>query len=289
MKEPLFHGVCTAMVTPFKNDEINYPMMQKLLERQIESGIHAVVIAGTTGESATLSDHEKAELFRKCKTFVGNDCLIIAGTGSNNTEHSITLSICAEEAGVDGLLVVSPYYNKATSDGIYLHYRAICDAVKLPVIIYNVPGRTGLDIPVPVYEKLSHIENVAGIKEASSDITKVAKIRNTCGEDFPIWSGNDDQIVPVMSLGGLGVISVLSNILPWETKAICDAAQNCDYKTAAQLQCRYMDLIDFLFCEVNPIPVKSMMRAIGYDCGDCRLPLCELTKENLQRMYNLIK
>ena len=289
MNEPLFCGVCTAMVTPFDNGAVNYPMMQKLLERQIEAGIHAVVIAGTTGESATLSDDEKTELFKKCKAFVGNDCLIIAGTGSNNTEHSITLSLTAQEAGVDGLLVVSPYYNKATSEGIYLHYRAICDAVKLPVIIYNVPGRTGLDIPVPVYQKLSQCQNVAGIKEACTDITKIAKIRNICGTDLPVWSGNDDQIVPVMSLGGQGVVSVLSNILPRQTKEICDAAQNGDYKTAAQLQCKYMDLIEFLFCEVNPIPVKSMMRVIGYDCGDCRLPLCNLTKENTLKMNSLLK
>ena len=284
MKHPLFQGVCTALVTPFYDNEINFHMMEQLLQRQIDAGITTVVIAGTTGESPTLSDAEKISLFCRCKEFTGDQCQIIAGTGSNNTAHSIELSIAAQQAGVDGLLVVSPYYNKATVEGIYKHYCAICDAVTLPVIVYNVPGRTGLDIPVSVYKELAGIPNIAGVKEASSDITKITKIRNECGKNLPIWSGNDDQIVPVMALGGQGVISVLSNIKPQETKSICDAALRGDYETAAELQCAYLPLIDFLFSEVNPIPVKAMMKEIGFDCGECRLPLSALSSQNQKRL-----
>ena len=192
MKKPLFTGACTALVTPFLEGKINYPMMDQLLKRQIDAGIKAVVIAGTTGESPTLSDEEKLTLVRRCKDYVGNRCLIIAGTGSNNTAHSVALSVAAEEAGADALLVVSPYYNKATPQGIYLHYLSICNAVSIPVIVYNVPGRTGLDIPVSVYNQLASISNIAGVKEASPDITKIIRIRNDCGPDFAVWSGNDD-------------------------------------------------------------------------------------------------
>lgn len=284
MKKPLFTGVCTAMVTPFLDGKINYPMMEQLLKRQLEAGVRAVVIAGTTGESPTLSDEEKLTLFQRCKEYVGEECLIIAGTGSNNTAHSIALSIAAERVGADALLVVSPYYNKSSADGTYLHYYSICKSVSIPVIVYNVPGRTGMDIPVSVYARLSTIPNIAGVKEASSDITKISKIRNACGADFPIWSGNDDQIVPVMALGGQGIISVLSNIKPAETKAMCDAALDGDFDTAADLQCRMHPLIDCLFSEVNPIPVKAAMKEIGYDCGSCRLPLCELNAEKHSKL-----
>ena len=289
MRKPLFSGVCTAMITPFIDGKVNYPMMDQLLKRQIEAGIQAVVIAGTTGESATLTDDEKITLFRRCKDYVGNQCLIIAGTGSNNTTHSIELSIAAEAAGADALLIVSPYYNKATPDGIVMHYLSICQAVSIPVIVYNVPGRTGLDIPVSVYQRLSRISNIAGVKEASSDITKVARIRNACGTEFPIWSGNDDQTVSAMALGGKGVISVLSNVKPMETMAMCNAALDGDFDTAADLQCRMLPLIDALFSEVNPIPVKAAMKEIGYDCGGCRLPLCALTKDNLIQIKELLK
>ena len=289
MRKPLFTGACTALVTPFLDGKVNYPMMEQLLRRQIEAGIQAVVIAGTTGESPTLSDEEKITLFRRCKEYVGDQCLIIAGTGSNNTAHSIELSIAAEKAGADALLVVSPYYNKATADGIVMHYLSICHSVSLPVIVYNVPSRTGLDISVSAYERLSAIPNIAGVKEASSDITKIAKIRNACGADFPIWSGNDDQIVPVMALGGQGVISVLSNIKPLETAAMCEAALDGDFDTAAELQCKLLPLINALFSEVNPIPVKAAMKEIGYDCGSCRLPLCSISKEKLAQLRSCIQ
>ena len=288
MKKPLFTGACTALVTPFLEGSINYPMMDQLLKRQIDAGIKAVVIAGTTGESPTLSDEEKLTLVRRCKDYVGNRCLIIAGTGSNNTAHSVALSVAAEEAGADALLVVSPYYNKATPQGIYLHYLSICNAVSIPVIVYNVPGRTGLDIPVSVYNQLASISNIAGVKEASSDITKIIRIRNACGPDFAVWSGNDDQIVPAMAVGGSGVISVLSNLYPLQTQAMCDAALSGDFKTASNIQCQFLPLIDSLFSEVNPIPVKAAMNELGYDCGGCRLPLCPMQPDKLKALIECL-
>ena len=289
MKKPLFTGACTALVTPFLDGKVNYPMMEQLLRRQIDAGITAVVIGGTTGESSTLSDTEKITLFSRCKDYVGDRCLIIAGTGSNNTVHSVELSIAAEKAGVDALLVVSPYYNKATPDGIIMHYLSICHSVSLPVIVYNVPSRTGLDIPVSVYQSLARIPNIVGVKEASSDITKITRIRQVCGSHFAIWSGNDDQVVPVMSVGGIGVISVLSNIKPEETAAMCNAALAGDFDTASALQCELLPLIDSLFSEVNPIPVKAAMKIIGYDCGECRLPLTSMNDENREQLAYLLK
>jgi len=284
MRKPLFSGACTALVTPFINGKVNYPMAEQLLRRQIEAGISAVVLAGTTGESPTLSDNEKFELFRRCKAYAGDSCTVIAGTGTNSTEHAIALSVGAEEAGADALLVVSPYYNKATPDGLYAHFLAIAHAVSIPIILYNVPSRTGIDIPVSVYQRLSRVPNIVGVKEASNDITKISRIRIACGEDFAIWSGNDDQVVPVIASGGSGVISVVSNVYPSETNAMCHAALSGDFKTAADLQRHLLPLIDLLFCEVNPIPVKAAMQCIGYDCGDCRLPLTKLTKEHQQQM-----
>ena len=270
MNQPFFTGACTALVTPFLGNRINYPMLEQLLKRQIDAGIEAVVIAGTTGESATLTDEEKLELFRKAKKYAGDSCKIIAGTGSNSTEHTVELSKAAEETGVDGLLLVSPYYNKATSVGLFSHYMAVAHAVSLPIILYNVPSRTGVDIPISVYQRLSKLPNIVGIKEASTDITKITKIIRECGNDLALWSGNDDLITPVMSLGGSGVISVLSNVLPVETQALAKAALAGDFDTAAALQLELQPLIELLFCEVNPIPVKEAMKIIGFDCGNCR-------------------
>ena len=289
MKPILFTGACTALVTPFLGGQVNYPMMEQLLQRQRESGIDAVVIAGTTGESPTLSDKEKLELFRRCKAFAGSGMQIICGTGSNDTAHAVSLSIAAQEAGADALLVVSPYYNKANPEGLYLHYLAVANAVKIPVIIYNVPGRTGMDIPISVYQRLSHIPNIAGVKEASTDIVKIARIRNACGDNLPIWSGNDDQAVAAMALGAKGVISVLSNVLPIETGAMAQAALAGDFDTASALQCQMLPLIDALFAEVNPIPVKATMNLIGYDCGLCRLPLGPISPEVQEKLEAILK
>ena len=288
MKNVLFTGACTALVTPFLNGQVNYPMLEQLLRRQLDAGIRAVVICGTTGEAPTLSDNEKLEIFRRAKRYVGNDCLIIAGTGSNSTEHSVQLSRAAEEAGADALLLVSPYYNNATPEGLIAHYSAIAAAVHIPIILYNVPGRTGVDIPVPVYKCLAQIPNIIGVKEASSDITKISKILASCPGDFLVWSGNDDQAAAVMALGGKGVISVLSNVAPSETQALAQAALDGDFDTAADLQLRLLPLIEILFSEVNPIPVKAAMKLIGYDCGDCRLPLTPISRENYEKLKRLL-
>ena len=288
MKKCLFTGACTALVTPFLGSKVNYPMMEQLLRRQMDAGIRAVVICGTTGESPTLSDAEKLEMFCRAKRYVGDGCLIIAGTGSNSTEHTVALSKAAEAAGVDALLVVSPYYNKATPEGLVTHYSAVAGAVHIPVIAYNVPSRTGVDMSVQVYQCLAQLPNMAGVKEASTDISKIAKIKAACPADFTLWSGNDDQAAAVMALGGMGVISVLSNVLPVETQAMAQAALDGDFDTAADLQIKLLPLIELLFCEVNPIPVKAAMKLIGYDCGECRLPLTPMSQENLKKLQKLL-
>lgn len=288
MKEPLFTGACTALVTPFLDGQVNYPMMEQLLRRQMDAGIEAVVICGTTGEAPTLSDAEKLELFTRAKHYTGGICKIIAGTGSNSTAHTVHLSIAAKKCGADALLVVTPYYNKASPDGLCAHYLAVTQAVDLPVIAYNVPGRTGLDIPLPVYEKLSKIENLVGTKEASVDITKTTKILSQCGSQLTVWSGNDDMTVPMMALGAKGVISVLSNVVPVETRAMCRAALAGDFDTAAALQMELQPLVEALFYEVNPIPVKEAMKMIGFDCGCCRLPLCGMGAENRKRLEQVL-
>ena len=288
MKKVLFTGACTALVTPFLGGQVNYPMMERLLQRQLDAGIRSVVVCGTTGESPTLSDSEKLQLFRRCKEFAGDSMQIICGTGSNDTGHAVELSISAQEAGADALLVVTPYYNKANPEGLFAHYLSIAHAVSIPVIIYNVPGRTGMDVPISVYQRLSRVPNIAGVKEASTDIVKIARIRNACGGDLPIWSGNDDETVAAMALGAQGVISVLSNVLPVETQAMTQAALAGDFDTASALQCDMLPLIDVLFSEVNPIPVKAAMEMIGFDCGPCRLPLAALSKENREKLRALL-
>ena len=284
MKKPFFTGACTALVTPFLNGQINYPMMQILLQRQLDAGLEAAVICGTTGESATLSDAEKLELFARCKEYVGDRMKIIAGTGSNATEHTVELSIAAQREGADALLVVSPYYNKATPEGLFRHYLSVAHAVNIPVILYNVPSRTGVDIPVSVYKRLSAIPNIAGVKEATTDIGKILQIRYVCQDDLPIWCGNDDMTVPVISLGGKGVISVVSNLLPQEVQAMALAALDGDFDTAAELQCVLYSLTKLLQCQVNPVPVKAAIKCMGYDCGGCRLPLTELDEEHTKEL-----
>lgn len=283
MKDPLFSGVCTALVTPYLDGRINYPMLQQLIRRQMDAGIRDIVICGTTGEAPTLTDEEKLTMFHAAKEYVGNSCRIYAGTGSNNTAHAITLSQQAQELGVDGLLLVSPYYNKATPEGVYRHFAAIASSVQIPVILYNVPTRTGVDVPVGVYKRLSQISNVSGVKEASNDINKTLQIRAECPSDFAVWTGNDHHTTAAMALGAQGVISVVSNVCPEEMNSLARAALAGDFDTAAALQCSLLKLTDLMFCEVNPIPVKEAMRRIGYDCGGCRLPLCPLSESNRKK------
>lgn len=289
MKDCLFTGVCTALVTPFMDNQVNYPMLEKLLKRQCDAGIEAIVICGTTGEAPTLSDDEKLEMFSHAKKCVGNNCKIIAGTGSNSTMHTLELSKAAERCGVDGLLIVTPYYNKATPDGLYAHYEVVAQSVKIPIIVYNVPSRTGLDVPLPVYQKLCRVPNIAGAKEASADITKITKLRFRCGDDLQIWSGNDDMIVPMISLGAKGVISVLSNVLPEEAQMLARSALAGDYETASTMQIALQPLIEALFCEVNPVPVKEAMRIIGFDCGGCRMPLGSIQEGNRKKLLELLR
>ena len=282
MKRLIFTGLCTALVTPFSEDGIDFFMLEQLIEGQIEAGTEAIVLAGTTGESPTLTHAEKLELFREGVRMAAGRCRIIAGTGSNSTKAAIDLSREAQDCGADGLLVVTPYYNKATQPGLLKHYRAICEAVEIPVIAYNVPSRTGVDISVDTCKALAEIPNLVGIKEACGDISKVARI--LADTDLAVWSGNDDQTVPVMALGGAGVISVASNVIPKQMHDLTQAALKGDFANASALQRKYQKLMDLLFCQVNPIPVKAAMRMIGMDCGDCRMPLDGLTDENARKL-----
>ena len=288
MTKPIFTGVCTALVTPFLENRLNTPMLRQLIRRQELAGTDALVICGTTGESAALTDAEKLELFRVSREAIPEGLPFIAGTGSNNTSHAVALSQAAQELGADALLVVSPYYNKATEDGLYRHYRHIAQAVSIPVILYNVPSRTGLDIPASVYKKLAEIPNIVGVKEASSDIRKIAKIRQQCPRDFSVWCGNDDLAVPALSLGAAGLISVVSNVEPELTRAMVKAALDGDFDTASDLQCRLLPLMQALFREVNPVPVKEALKLIGLDCGSCRLPLGEASPETREALASLL-
>ena len=286
--KPLFQGACTALVTPFRLDFVHTEAYDQLLDRQMKAGIAALVVCGTTGESATMSDTERLDLIGHTVDYVRGRCKVIAGTGSNHTAHAVTLSKEAEKLGADGLLLVSPYYNKATEAGLIAHYTAIADQVHIPCIAYNVPSRTGVDIPVSVYRALAAHPNFCGVKEAGGDVGKIARIRQACGPEFFIWSGNDDQTVPVMALGGLGVISVLSNLYPEPVVRLTGLCLAGRYREAANLQAALMPIIDALFCEVNPIPVKAALRLAGLDVGHCRLPLTDPTPEHLELLRRLV-
>ena len=284
MENPLFSGTCTALVTPFEDDHVNFDMLACLLERQILAQIPAVVLCGTTGESATLSDAEKLDIFRFAKNTVGDRIKIICGTGSNHTAHAVQLSMAAEEAGADALLLVSPYYNKGNQQGLLEHFSTIAYAVNIPIILYNVPSRTGLDMPVSLYQQLSQIPNIIGVKEASTDIVKIARIRNACGEDFTVWCGNDDQAVPAIALGAKGVISVLSNIIPADVAKLCDLVLNGKMEEAIALNDKLLPVANACFVEVNPIPVKEAMNLIGFDAGVPRAPLTKIEDANREKL-----
>ena len=288
MYKPFFTGCCTALVTPFLDQKVNYPMLEQLLQKQMLAGLDVALVCGTTGESATLTDEEIIEIVHRAKAYVGKQMRIIAGTGSNDTAHAVALSKAAQDAGADALLVVSPYYNKATPEGLVRHYLSIAHAVKIPIILYNVPARTGVDIPVSVYRRLSAIANIIGVKEASGDIGKILRIRSACPDTFTVWTGNDDLTVPAISLGASGVISVAGNVCPEEMQDMAMAALDGDFDTAASLQRQLLPLTDALFREVNPIPVKAAMKCIGYDCGGCRLPLTEAAAETLEILQQIL-
>ncbi len=278
MKKVIFKGAAVALVTPMNEDgSVNYNKLKELVDQQIEGGTDAIVACGTTGEAATLDLDEHIEVIRKTVEFAAGRVPVIAGAGSNDTAFAIKTVELAEEAGVDGLLVVTPYYNKTSQAGLIAHFTKIAEATSLPIILYNVPSRTGVNIKPETYKELSKIENIVATKEASGDISAVAKIAHLCGDDLMIYSGNDDQIVPIMSLGGIGVISVLSNVCPKETHDICQYALDGNFKAAAALQVKYLPLIDALFSDVNPIPVKEAFNIMGYEVGECRLPLIKMS------------
>ena len=278
MKKVIFKGAAVALVTPMNEDgSVNYNKLKELVDQQIEGGTDAIVACGTTGEAATLDLDEHIEVIRKTVEFAAGRVPVIAGAGSNDTAFAIKTVELAEEAGVDGLLVVTPYYNKTSQAGLIAHFTKIAEATSLPIILYNVPSRTGVNIKPETYKELSKIENIVATKEASGDISAVAKIAHLCGDDLMIYSGNDDQIVPIMALGGIGGISVLSNVCPKETHDICQYALEGDFKAAAALQVKYLPLIDALFSDVNPIPVKEAFNIMGYEVGECRLPLIKMS------------
>lgn len=280
MNYPLFTGLCTALVTPFFEDKINFPMLEVLIRRQVDAGAEALVLAGTTGESPTLSKQEKQALFSTAVEIAQGQCKIIAGTGSNCTAIAVEQSRMAQDAGVDGVLVVTPYYNKTTQTGLIRHYAAVCESVSIPVIAYNVPSRTGMTVEPDTCRELAKLPNMAGIKEASGDLTRAARMIPY----MSVWSGNDDQTVPLMALGGRGVISVASNVIPELMHTMVQAARAGDFSLASALQLRLLPLMSALFCQVNPIPVKAAMAMIGLDCGPCRLPLDGLTEQNMQKL-----
>ena len=289
MKRTVFTGAATALITPMKNGGIDYEKFSEVVEFQIAHKIDALVVCGTTGESSTLTDAEHRDLIKFCVEKVAGRVPVIAGTGSNDTDYAIDLSKFACEVGVDALLQVTPYYNKTTQRGLIKHFFAVADAVNKPIILYNVPSRTGVNIKPETYAELCKHENIAATKEASGNLSAVAEIRHLCGDSLDVYSGNDDQIIPIMSLGGKGVISVLSNILPAETHKICADFLNGDIKSASDSQINYIPLINSLFCEVNPIPVKTAMNLLGFCSEEIRLPLCEMEDSNKSRLIKDMK
>ena len=278
----IFTGSAVAIVTPFNEQGVDFNKLKELLEWHIESGTDAIVICGTTGEASTMSGQERKEAIKFTVDVINKRIPVIAGTGSNNTKSAIDMSRWAESIGVDALLIITPYYNKTTQQGCIAHFKAIAEAVSVPIIIYNVPSRTGLNIAPVTLCELSKISNIAAVKEASGNISQIAEIAHLCGDRLDIYSGNDDQIVPLMSLGAKGVISVLANVVPKETHELCQAFSEGDLNKALKLQLDMLPLINALFIETNPIPVKEAMNLMGMNVGNLRLPLVNMSPKNLE-------
>lgn len=287
----IFKGAGVAIVTPMKeNGEVNYEKFAEMIEYQIANGTDAIIVCGTTGESSTLTHEEHLDVIKYCTEKVAGRIPVVAGTGSNCTETAVYLSTEAEKYGVDGLLLVSPYYNKATQNGLYTHFKTIAESVKLPIILYNVPSRTGCNILPDTVIRLCHdVENIVGVKEASGNLSQIARLAAKAKGTVDIYSGNDDQIVPILSLGGKGVISVLSNVAPKETHEICAKYFEGDVEGSRDLQLRAMDLCDALFCEVNPIPVKKALNLMGMEAGSLRLPLTEMEEANAAKLEKAMR
>jgi 4-hydroxy-tetrahydrodipicolinate synthase len=287
----IFKGAGVAIVTPFHEDgSVNYEAFAQLVEEQIAGGTDAIIVCGTTGEASTLTHEEHLDVIRYCVEKVNGRIPVIAGTGSNCTETAVYLSTEAEKYGADALLLVTPYYNKATQKGLYEHFKTVADSVKLPIILYNVPGRTGCNIQPQTAVKLcTEVENIVGIKEASGNISQVTKLMSLANGKVDLYSGNDDQIVPLLALGGKGVISVLSNVAPRQTHEICQKFFDGDVEGSAQAQLDAIDLCDALFCEVNPIPIKTALNMMGKNVGPLRMPLCEMEPQNAERLRKALQ
>ena len=291
MKNTVFKGAATAIITPFSDDSrtVDFKRFAELIEWQIKEGISALVVAGTTGEGSTLSDAEHREVLKYAVDQVAGRVPVIAGTGSNDISYAIDLSIYACAIGCDALLLVTPYYNKATQEGLYESFKKIADAVTKPCILYNVPSRTGCNLLPQTVARLADHPNIVAIKEASGNISQIAQVAALCGDKIDIYSGNDDQIVPILSLGGSGVISVLSNVFPKETVEMCTAYFDGNVDKARDMQLKYLPLVDALFCEVNPIPAKAAMAAMGFCHNTLRLPLTPMTKNNEEKMVGIMR
>ncbi|MCM1113402.1 MAG: 4-hydroxy-tetrahydrodipicolinate synthase [Muribaculum sp.] len=287
----IFTGAGVAIVTPMKSDgTVNYEKFGELIEFQIENGTDAIIVCGTTGEASTLTHEEHLETIRYCIEKVDGRIPVVAGTGSNCTETAVYLSTEAEKYGADGLLVVTPYYNKATQNGLYAHFKTVAQSVKIPVILYNVPSRTGCNIlPETVVRLCRDVDNILGVKEASGNISQIAHLAALSHGCVDIYSGNDDQIVPIMALGGVGVISVLSNVAPRQTHEICRKFLDGDVEGSRKMQLQALDLCDALFCEVNPIPVKAALNLMGMEAGTLRMPLSQMEEKNVARLEKAMK
>jgi len=290
MKKTIFTGAGVAIATPFNDDgSINYDELGRLIDFNIENGTDAIIICGTTGESATMSDEEHIECIRYAVEKTAKRVPVIAGTGSNDTKYAIELSKKAEELGADALLLVTPYYNKTSQAGLVAHYKMIAEAVTLPIIVYSVASRTGVNITPETCVELAKIPNIVAIKEASGNISQIAQIAALCGDSLDIYSGNDDQIIPIMALGGKGVISVLSNVMPREAHDIAMLCLENKYEEARKLDFRIHQLSKDLFCDVNPIPVKHALNVMGFKAGPCRMPLCEMSDANKAKLEGTMK
>ena len=289
MKKIIFKGCGTAIATPFTNDGVNFDEFGKLIEFQISEGVDSIIVCGTTGESSTMTEKEKKDTIKYAIDKVNGRIPVIAGTGSNNTASAIEMSKYAESVGADALLVVTPYYNKTTQSGLVAHYKAIAESTSLPIIVYSVSSRTGVNITAETCVERSKIPNIVAIKEASGNISQVAKIAALCGDDLHIYSGNDDQIIPVLSLGGVGVISVLSNVAPKYTHDMVQNFFDGNIEKATKMQLDALDLVNSLFCEVNPIPVKEALNIVGYNYGTPRLPLVKLSEKGFERLNKSLK
>lgn len=284
MKYPIFTGASTAIVTPFSDGGVNFYTLAKLIDIQIDAGMSAIIVCGTTGESSTMTYDERLETISFAVKHSAGRIKVIAGTGSNNTQNALHLSKDAEAAGADGLLIVTPYYNKTTQAGLIAHYTYIADNVNIPIILYNVPSRTGMSFTASTYKILSGHPNINGVKEASGNLQLAMETIRDCGDQLHVWSGNDELIVPLMSVGAKGVISTAGNLIPYEIAELTTACLNGDFAKGAKLQLEYLDIINSLFSEVNPIPIKAALNLLGYDVGSTRLPLTDMSGENLAKL-----